>query len=72
MAHIPPEQPSSKFVNERKAADILGVAVHTLQNWRVTGRGPAYYKFEGAIRYATDELAKYASSCRRTSTTEAA
>jgi hypothetical protein len=61
-----------KFVDEREAADILDSAVQTLRNWRVTGRGPAFYKFEGAVKYEIGELYDYARSCRRTSTSEAA
>jgi hypothetical protein len=66
------EPPELKFVDEHRAADILGSAVQTLRNWRVTGRGPAFHKFEGSVRYELGELYDYARSRRRTSTTEAA
>jgi hypothetical protein len=66
------KQNEQRFVDERKAAAILDTAVQTLRNWRWTGRGPAFYKFEGAVRYELGELYEYARSRRRTSTTEAA
>jgi hypothetical protein len=66
------EQPSLKFVDEYAAAEVLGAPVGTLRNWRWRGRGPAFYKFEGAVRYELGELNDYARSRRRTSTSEAA
>jgi hypothetical protein len=66
------EQPTLKFVDEHAAAEILDSSVGTLRNWRWRGRGPAFYKFEGAVRYELGELYDYARSRRRTSTTEAA
>jgi hypothetical protein len=66
------EQPALKFVDEHEAAGFLGSAVQTLRNWRVTGRGPAFYKFEGSVRYEMGDLCAYARSRRRTSTSEAA
>jgi Helix-turn-helix domain len=61
-------RPSLKFVDEYEAADILRVAPQTMRNWRVTGRGPAYHKFESAVRYEMGDLFSYARSRRRTST----
>ena len=66
------EPPALKFVDEYKAAEILDVAAQTLRNWRVSGRGPAHHKFEGAVRYEMGELYGYARSRRRTSTSSAA
>jgi hypothetical protein len=65
-------QPAPKFVDEHAAAEVLGSPVGTLRNWRWRGRGPAFYKFENAVRYEVGELYDYARRRRRTSTTEAA
>ena len=66
------EQPTLKFVDEHAAAEFLDSPVGTLRNWRWRGRGPAFYKFEGGIRYELGELCDYARSRRRTSTAETA
>jgi hypothetical protein len=50
----------SKLINERQAADYLGIAVQTARNWRHLGKGPKYAKLEGsAIRYFIDDLDVY-------------
>jgi hypothetical protein len=66
------EQPSLQFVDDCEAAEILGVAPQTLRNWRVSGRGPEFYRFEGVVRYEMNGLYDYARSRRRRSTSEAA
>jgi len=45
-----------KLVDEKKAAEILGLAVQTLRNYRHLGRPPAYVKFGRAIRYPLNDL----------------
>jgi len=52
-----------RFYNELEAADILGLSVGTLQNWRLYKTGPAYHKFGKAVRYARVELERYAEAC---------
>jgi predicted site-specific integrase-resolvase len=37
-------------LDERAAAPLLGVSVHTLRRWRRDGRGPAFVKFRGRER----------------------
>ena len=66
------ELPALKFVDEHAAADILDIPVGTLRNWRWRGVGPAFHKFEAAVRYELGELYGYAQSSRRTSTSQAA
>ena len=39
-----------------QAAELLALAPQTLHNWRVTGRGPPFYKVHGAVRYDLAEL----------------
>ena len=47
------------LVDEKYAAQLLGVAVTTLQTWRFRKQGPSYTKVEGAIRYRMSILEQY-------------
>ena len=42
-----------------EAAAFLKKSRTTLACWRCQGRGPAYYKVEGTIRYGLDTLRAY-------------
>ena len=46
-------------MSKQQAADELGVNVVTLDNWRWTGRGPAYVKLPKEVRYHPDALRKF-------------
>jgi hypothetical protein len=37
-------------LNEQRAADYLGLSVHTLRKWRRLHRGPLFVKFRGKER----------------------
>ena len=47
------------LLNERQAAELLGVTVSALRRWRRESRGPSYFKLEKCIRYDLDALKKY-------------
>lgn len=48
------------LVTDREAAEILGLAVQTLRNWRYERRGPPYRRIGGrVIRYSLRELDAY-------------
>jgi Helix-turn-helix domain len=58
------------------AADILGVTVKTLANWRWKGEGPEYVRYGGpgkggSIRYFPSVVLAYRNARRRRSTSEA-
>jgi hypothetical protein len=61
-----------EFVDEDAAAKVLGFAVGTLQQWRVRGGGPPFYKFgagkQGSVRYNLDEVRVWMMEHRRLST----
>ncbi len=59
-----------KFLNEREAAELLCLGVRTLQRWRWEGRGPSYFKFGGAVRYARRDLDEFVRRSRRRNTHE--
>ena len=55
-------------LNESQAAEILGLSVQTLRNWRHLRKGPAYRKLSpgprGRVVYFPDELQDYLDRCR--------
>ena len=51
-----------KSLDEKLAADVLGVAVQTMRNWRHLSKGPAYVKLGRAVRYRMDDLENYMDS----------
>ena len=48
------------FLAEAEAASYLGLAPRTLSRWRWSGKGPAFRKFGGAVRYALTDLDAFA------------
>lgn len=59
---------SSERMDEKAAAQYLGLSVRTLQDWRSRAIGPAYLKLGTArksrILYLRSDLDAYAESCR--------
>ena len=53
-----------RFVDEKKAAKILDIAVQTLRNWRQNRRGPAYFKMGRSVRYKVEDLVAYSNKRR--------
>jgi hypothetical protein len=48
-----------KGLNERQAAEELGVAAATLRTWRCRGKGPKFRKYHGAVRYDREEIERF-------------
>jgi predicted DNA-binding transcriptional regulator AlpA len=45
------------FLTEREVSELTGIAVKTLQRWRLQGVGPAFKKLGGtAVRYARNSV----------------
>lgn len=58
-----------RVVTEAEAAEILGVARRTLQDWRFRGVGPRYIAYSRrSVRYLVSDLLEYMERCARTST----
>jgi hypothetical protein len=53
-----------KFVTDREASQITGLAVQTLRNYRMMRKGPAYSKVGSSIRYSVDDLKNFMSKHR--------
>lgn len=47
---------TSQNLDERQAAQYLGLSVSTLQQWRFRSKGPDYLKFGKAVRYRVADL----------------
>jgi hypothetical protein len=62
---------ASSLLKPDAAATIIGVSPKTLANLRCSGKGPAFYKVGGRVRYDTAELESWMRSRRYTSTSEA-
>jgi hypothetical protein len=52
-----------RLLTPAEAGEVLGVATHTLANWRWTGKGPRYIRIgRQTIRYPQEALQEFASS----------
>lgn len=69
--HTPASDFWDGFIDETAAADFLCQSVRTLQKWRVTGFGPAFYKPGRSVRYRRRDLRTWAESRKRRNTSEA-
>lgn len=58
------------YLREHEAAQLLRLAVGTLQNKRVSGGGPAFFKFGARVLYSRQDLEDWAKARRRTSTSD--
>lgn len=53
---------SKRFLNESEVAAYAGLAVRTLQGWRVRGAGPRFKKLGGAVRYDRRDVEQWLDS----------
>ena len=60
-----------EFLRPREAAALLRLSVRTLDGYRFTGTGPAYYRFGNRAVYARGDLARWAAARRYRTTAEA-
>lgn len=61
---------SDRYINEKQASEFLGVAVKTLQGYRVKGGGPEFRKFGKSVRYKFNDLKLWAESARKNNTSQ--
>ncbi|MBB5144637.1 helix-turn-helix domain-containing protein [Desulfovibrio intestinalis] len=60
-----PHELANFWVNEKNAARILGLSVHTLRAMRSKGHsGPAYSKIGKSVRYSYTDLVDFMESRR--------
>lgn len=60
LAH--PSATHADLMTPQEVARRLRVDTKTLANWRYLGRGPAYMKDGGVVRYSSDALDAYLAS----------
>lgn len=62
-----------KLLKTNEAAALLNMSAGTLQNMRVTGRGPRYVQStpRGAVRYTEESLQEWMQQRERSNTSEA-
>jgi hypothetical protein len=57
-------------INQRQAAERLGIPERSLESARGRGNGPPFYKIGQRVVYDTDELDAWLVARRRTSTSD--
>lgn len=60
------------FLTEEETAEIYGVIIPTLRNWRCKRIGPPFYKVARGVVYRVDEVAAHIESRRVNPENEAA
>lgn len=60
----------AEFLDEKQVASLICQSVRTIQKWRVTGHGPAYYKLGRSVRYRRSEVLAWAEARRRAHTSQ--
>lgn len=64
-----PKTTPLRAVSDTEAAEILGVARATLQDWRYRGLGPRYMRYSSrAVRYRISDLEDFMREAERRST----
>jgi len=59
------------YIDTRRAAAWLGLSRRTLEDYRVSGQGPAFHRFGNRVRYRRADLDAWAARRRATTTAEA-
>lgn len=66
-----PNYKATDLLNCDQAANVLGLSVKTLANWRVSGtQGLQFRRIGGAIRYQYADLLSFADSHKRLNTSQ--
>jgi excisionase family DNA binding protein len=52
------------YLSRPEAADLLGLAVGTLQNWASAGRGPSFHRVGSRVLYDLRDLHAYVAAGR--------
>ena len=48
-----------RWIDEKQVAELTGIAVQTLRNWRFQRTGPCYSKIGRAVRYRLDDVVRF-------------
>ena len=58
------------YMNTREAANWLGLSPRTLDRYRVTGEGPAFFRLGRLVRYRREDIETWLAGRRRFSTSD--
>lgn len=59
-----------QMLTEHQVADMVCQSVRTIQKWRVTGYGPAFFKIGRSVRYRRREVGQWIEEKRRLHTSD--
>ena len=58
------------LLTTREVAAELGLRPHTLDKWRITGRGPRFRKLGRSVRYSRADVQAFVDAAAATSTAD--
>ena len=56
------KMPDGEWWNDKEVAKVIGVAVHTLRQWRFAGKGPTYQKIGRRVLYPRKGVLEFMNS----------
>jgi predicted DNA-binding transcriptional regulator AlpA len=56
------KMPDGEWWSEKEVAKVIGISVHTLRNWRFSGKGPTYQKIGRRILYPKSDVLEFMNS----------
>lgn len=59
-----PESGLEPLMSIDTLAEIIGVPIKTIKDWRLRGEGPAAYKIGNHLRYAPSDVRAWLQRCR--------
>ena len=70
QAAVKSKQDAAVFLTTSQAAQFLGLSVKTLNNWRVSGKGPEFHRLGSAVRYHPNDLNAWVERGKRSNTSQ--
>ena len=58
-------EPEYVLLNEIRVAEILGVSVSLIRQWRAKGVGPNFIKVNKSVRYAPEDVSQFLDKNKR-------
>lgn len=55
-----------RLLTTQQVADLLGLSIKTIYNYRCQGKGPKSVRIEGVVRYRWDDVVAYIELGRAT------
>lgn len=58
------------LLDERQVANLICHSVRTIQKWRVSGKGPEFFKLGRSVRYSRSDVIAWVEERRRAHTSQ--